>query len=197
MEIVLATHNLHKVREFRDMFKSLPHIDVLSLLNFPNYKLPEETGSTFEENAILKAEHAAKALGKWVLADDSGLVIPSIAGKPGVISKRYAGNEATDVDNRKKLMSDMKHLKGLERSGYFECVLALSSPDGLKKAVRGVCEGTVLDEERGNHGFGYDSLFIKHDYDKTFAELDETTKNRISHRRKAFERLIAILESLK
>lgn len=195
MELVLATHNLHKIREFRSMFKPFKNIDVLSLLNFPDYKLPEETGKTFEENAILKAEDAAKALNKCVLSDDSGLVVPTIGGKPGVISKRYAGEDATDAENRKKLLEEMDNFKDLERSAYFECFLALANPDGLQKCVNGHCEGYILTEERGRHGFGYDPLFVKHDYDKTFAELEEETKNRISHRRKAFEKLASILEN--
>lgn len=196
MELVLATHSLHKIREFRSMLKPFKNIDVLSLLNFPDYKLPEETGKTFVENAILKAEDAAKALNKWVLSDDSGLVVPAIGGKPGVISKRYAGEDATDAENRKKLLDEMDNLKDLERSAYFECCLALANPDGLHKFIKGHCEGYILSEERGRHGFGYDSLFVKHDYDKTFAELEEETKNRISHRRKAFEKLSPILENI-
>ncbi len=93
MELILATHNLHKIREIREMFKDLKHIDVLSLLNFPDYQLPEETGATFKENAGIKADHAAKALNHWVLSDDSGLVVPSLEGKPGVHSKRFAGED--------------------------------------------------------------------------------------------------------
>ena len=104
MEILLATANLHKLREFRDMFKSLPHIEIISLHQFPDYSLPEETGLTFKENAILKAEHAARTLNKWALADDSGLVVPSLGGEPGVFSRRYAGLEATDVENNQKLL---------------------------------------------------------------------------------------------
>lgn len=197
MEIVLATSNSHKIREFKDMFKHFPHLELLSLHQFPHYQLPEEVGKTFQENAILKAEHAAKALNKWVLADDSGLVVPALKGEPGVFSSRYAGLDATDADNRKKLLKNMQHLEDLARSAYFECCLAIASPEGLKKCVIGNCEGYILEHERGRNGFGYDALFIKHDYDKTFAELDEGTKNRISHRRKAFERLTLFLENLR
>lgn len=196
MEIVLATHNLHKVREFREMLKSLKNIDVISLLNFPNYYLPEETGTTFCENAVFKAEHACKTLNRWVLADDSGLVVPALQGRPGVFSQRYAGEEACDSENKKKLLNEMKHLVEIERSAYFECCLALASPEGLKKTVTGKCEGHITLQEKGRNGFGYDSLFIKNDYKETFAELDEHTKNRISHRRKALDRLLATLETL-
>ena len=197
MEIVIASHNLHKIRELRDMFKMFKQIDLLSLHQYPHYKLPPETGTTFEENAILKAEDAAKALKAWVLSDDSGLVVSALGGAPGVMSGRFAGEDATDAENRKKLLDTMSHLQEPDqRDAYFECCLALASPQGLKKSVKGVCSGTILKEERGNHGFGYDSLFLRHEYDKTFAEVSDSTKNRISHRRKAFEKLIATLESL-
>jgi len=196
MEIVIASGNLHKIREFRDMLKHLKHIEILSLKHFPNYKAPEEDKTTFKENAICKAEHAAKSLNKWVLADDSGLVVPALKGEPGIISRRYAGLEATDAENRKKLLERMRSLDDDSRCAYFECCLALASPVGLKKSVTGTCEGFIIDHERGNQGFGYDSLFIKNDYDKTFGELDESTKNRISHRRKAFEKIAVTLEGI-
>ncbi len=197
MELVLATHNLHKIREFREMLKGFKHIEVLSLLNFPEIQLPEETGKTFEENAILKAEYAASRLSMWVMADDSGLVVPAIQGRPGVFSQRYAGEEATDSGNRNKLLKEMATLQDLDRAAYFECSLAIAGPKGIKKTVTGKCEGYIAAAEKGNKGFGYDSLFLKHDYDKTFGELDEQTKNRISHRRKALDKLTPFLESLK
>lgn len=198
MELVLATHNLHKVREFREMLKAIKNvdIDILSLTHFPEYTPPEETGETFVENATLKAVHAAAALKKWVLADDSGLVVPALENQPGVRSRRYAGDESTDSENRQKLLKELKGKEDLDRSAYFECSLAIASPDGLKKVVSGICEGLISTSEKGRNGFGYDSLFIKNDYDKTFAELDESTKNRISHRRKAIDKLTSILESL-
>jgi XTP/dITP diphosphohydrolase len=196
MEIVIASHNLHKIREFRDMFKSLKHVDVLSLLNFSQLELPVEDGKTFQENAIIKARYTAETLKKWVLADDSGLVVPSLGGAPGIYSRRYSGEDATDAENRHKLLKDMQHLKDLERGAYFECCLALASPDGRIKTATGVCEGIILNEERGRNGFGYDPVFVKNDYDKTFAEIDEATKNRISHRRKALEKLLVTLETM-
>lgn len=196
MELIIATKNLHKLREFREMLKTFPHVDVLSLLNFPHYEQPKEEGKTFKENAILKATHAATALQKLVLADDSGLVVPALGGSPGVNSRRYAGEDATDAENRRKLLNALEGKAGHNRSAFFECFLALASPEKLIKCTSGTSEGSVLTEERGRNGFGYDSLFIKCDYDKTFAEIDEATKNRISHRRKAFEKLAATLETL-
>ncbi len=196
MQLILASRNMHKVRECRSILKQIKHLDILSLLDFPDYVPPDESGSTFEENATLKATHAAKALGGWVLADDSGLVVPSLDGRPGVRSSRFAGEHATDADNRKKLLEEMKDIQEPYRQAYFECCIVLASPEGIKKSSRGVCEGMILTKERGRQGFGYDSLFLKHDYNKTFAELEEDTKNRISHRRKALDKIFPYLESL-
>ncbi|MBS4168008.1 RdgB/HAM1 family non-canonical purine NTP pyrophosphatase [Parachlamydia sp. AcF125] len=197
MEIVVASSNLHKIREFREMFKCLPKVDLLSLLNFPHYNPPPEEGKTFQENAQRKALDAAKALGKWVLGDDSGLVVPALDGAPGIYSRRYAGEDATDAENRQKLLQNMQHLHDIQRSAYYQCSLVLASPTGeIKKNVTGICEGILLKEEKGRYGFGYDALFVKHDYDKTFAEIDDFTKNRISHRYKAFEKLLGVLQSL-
>jgi len=196
IELVIASTNIHKIREFKSMFKSDARFDVRSLLDFPDYTPPAETGETFEKNATMKATHAAAALHRWVIADDSGLVVPALGGIPGVQSARFAGDHATDADNRKKLLEKMSHLLGEDRDAYFECCIVLASPSGVKKCVKGVCEGTLLTHEKGGGGFGYDPLFIKHGYSKTFAELDETTKNRISHRRKAFDKLFLALDSL-
>jgi XTP/dITP diphosphohydrolase len=200
MEIVIASSNMHKIREIKDMLKSykgLEKLDILSLHQFPQYQPPDEDGSTFQENAETKALHAAKALNKWVIADDSGLVVSALNGEPGVYSARYAGTDATDAENRQKLLKKIERLDEVDRSAYFECCLSLASANGIKKSVRGQCEGTLLTEERGRNGFGYDPLFVKNEYDKTFAELDEKTKNKISHRRKAIEKLSIFLESLK
>ncbi len=196
MEIVIASTNMHKIREFRSLLKPLKHFDVLSLLDFPSYVPLEETGETFEEIVSTKAVHAAKALNKWALADDSGLVVPALRGEPGIRSARYAGEHATDRENCQKLLTEMSGLQESGRYAYFECWIAIASPEGLQKAEKGVCEGTIIEQERGRHGFGYDTLFRKHEYSKTFAELDETIKNRISHRRKAFDRISLFLESL-
>lgn len=196
VELVIASTNVHKVRELRNMLKSLGRFDILSLCDFPDYTPPEETGRTFEQNASLKAEHAAKILGRWVVADDSGLVVPALSGAPGVYSARYAGNDATDLENRKKLLDEMQHLMDDDRQAFFECAIALASPQGMKKCVRGTCEGLLLTKDRGSGGFGYDPIFVKHGYSKTFAELEESVKNRISHRRKALDKILPCLESL-
>ncbi|MCC5832170.1 MAG: XTP/dITP diphosphatase [Chlamydiales bacterium] len=196
MDLVVATQNGHKIREIRTLLKHLKEYDIYSLLDFPDYAPPPETGETFEANAHLKAERAAKAFGKWTLADDSGLVVPALGGAPGIYSARYAGEGASDKDNRKKLLKEMEGLKGERRFAYFECCIVLASPEGVRKTVTGYCEGMVTEEERGGNGFGYDSLFIKHDYNQTFAELGELLKNQVSHRAKALEKMLITFESL-
>jgi len=196
IELVIASTNIHKIREFRTMLKPVSRFDLLSLCDFPQYVPPEETGQTFEENATLKAVHAAKTLQRWVIADDSGLVVPALKGAPGVYSARYAGTNATDLDNRKKLLEEMHHLLEEDRNAYFECCTALASPKGIKKCTRGTCEGSLLTIERGASGFGYDPLFVKHGYSKSFAEIEESIKNRISHRRKALDKILLTLDSL-
>ncbi len=194
MEIVLATHNVHKARELREMLKTLSGLEFLTLHQFPDYLPIVEDETTFEGNALKKARHAAKTLNKPVLADDSGLVVPAIGGAPGVFSKRYAGENATDGENRKKLLKEMEGLTDVERHAFFQCVLVFVHPYGEEKVFSGITEGTILTEEKGSRGFGYDSIFLKHDYDKSFGEIDEATKNRISHRRKAFDKFATYFE---
>lgn len=196
MELIIASHNMHKIREFKAILKKFGDFDLLTLIDFPQYVPPPEVGATFEENAIQKAVHAAQTLNRWVIADDSGLVVPALNGAPGVQSRRYAHDRATDKENRQKLLQAMNHLDEPNRQAYFECWIAIASPDGLKKTAKGLSEGMITETERGSRGFGYDPLFIKHEYGKTFAELDEDTKNRISHRRKALDKLQPFLESL-
>lgn len=196
MKLVIASRNSHKIREFRFMLKDFPNFDVLSLRDFPEYIPPEESGSSFEENAKIKALDAAQKLKCIVLADDSGLVVPALNGEPGIFSARYAGENASDTENREKLIKNLKNLPEEKRTGYYECCIAIASEGGLKKIACGLCEGQLLQTPRGSHGFGYDSIFIKYDYSKTFAEIESELKNRISHRRKAFDKLITSLHSL-
>jgi len=196
MEIVIASKNLHKIREIRAILKPEYPFDYLSLLDFPEYQPPEESGETFEDNAFIKATHAANTLKRWVIADDSGLVVPALGNEPGVRSARYAGETASDKENRVKLVKALDPIPENERIGYYFCALAFASPDGIQMQVKGSCEGSLLLKARGSQGFGYDPLFLKYDYNKTFAEIDEETKNRISHRRKALDKLTPTLENL-
>jgi XTP/dITP diphosphohydrolase len=196
MELVIASRNIHKIREFRSILKKISAFDLLSLNDFPQYVPLPETSSSFEDNAVLKAMHAAQNLKRWVIADDSGLIVPALKGVPGIYSRRYAGENATDKENRQKLLSEMRHIQEPYRQAYFECWIALASPEGLKKTAKGISEGMITEQERGGLGFGYDAIFVKHEYGKTFAELEEETKNRISHRRKALDKILPVLEAI-
>jgi XTP/dITP diphosphohydrolase len=191
---VVATTNLHKLREIRALLGTALPVEIVSLWDYPDYHPPEEEGESCEENAILKARFAAEQLGEWVLADDSALVVPALGGEPGVHSARYAGEGATDRNNRRKLLQAMANLTDLQRAAYFECWLALAGPEGVVKTVRGVCEGEILTEERGAQGFGYDPIFRKHGYSKSLAELSDEVKNRISHRSHALEKIVRSIE---
>jgi XTP/dITP diphosphohydrolase len=194
--LILASRNVHKIREFRSILKGIKGLDLLSLLDFPDYIPCEEIGESFEAIAIAKAVHAAQRLNKWVIADDSGLVVPALKGRPGIHSARYAKEGATDKDKRRKLLQEMSSfLDPLQRQAYFECWIAIANPQGVQKTACGICEGMISFEERGGLGFGYDAIFIKHEYSKTFAELDENIKNRISHRRKALDKILPHFES--
>lgn len=201
MELVLATANVHKLREMRDMLKSMlrsaKNFDIISLMNFPDYKAPEESGSTFQANAEIKAVDAARTLKRWVIADDSGLVVPALNGEPGIRSRRYSGENATDKENNKKLLERMQGLQDIQRSAYYECCICVCSPEGKFKIFTGHCEGLIVDAPKGGNGFGYDPLFLKHDHQKTFGELTEDTKNRISHRRKALDKAVTFIETIK
>lgn len=196
MEIVIATRNMHKVREFREMLKVLPSVDVLSLHDFPHYQLPSFQLGSFEECAVAKATHAATALQRFILADDSGLVIPTLGGAPGPASRTYAGVDATDSDNCKKVLQQLVDKTDLDRAAYLTCTLAFADAEGVKKTVTGTCEGEITEAEHGRQGYGYDAIFRKHDYDRTFSELDENIRVRISHRRKALDKLVIYIESL-
>jgi len=196
MGLLLASLNLHKVREIRAILRDFFPGDYLSLLNYPDYTLDQEVGTSFSERAVLQSVHAAKALDQWVLVDSSGLVVPALNNEPGLHSSNYAGSEATEKEHQQKLIDKLLELPEEERTGYFVCSLALASPEGLHKQVEASCEGFLLTSPRGSGGFGFDSLFVKNDYHQTFAEMDEATKNRVSHRRKALDKLLPALKSL-
>lgn len=196
-KVIIASKNVHKIREMKQILSHVKQLDILTLLDFPSYTAPDEVGETFEEIAATKAKDAAKQLQCWAIGEDSGLVVPALKGSPGIYSKRYAGSDATDRDNRKKLLQEMSNLADDDRAAYFMCAMALATPAGeLKKLVTATCEGRIVTEEKGGNGFGYDPIFQKYDYNKTFGELEESIKNRISHRRKTLDKLLPFLESL-
>lgn len=180
--IVLATRNKNKVNEFREILKDFD-IELRSLDDFGPIPEAIEDGETFDDNAYKKALHTAKILGIPAIADDSGLVVDALDGRPGVYSARYAGPEATDEQNCNKLLQE---LAGKEnRKAQFQCVISIAVPSGPALTYEGSCEGIILTEKRGKSGFGYDPLFYFEELGKTFAELSMAEKNKVSHRGKA------------
>lgn len=194
MTIVLATRNPGKISEIEAL---LTGVRVAPAASFPGCPEPEESGRTFEENALIKARAVAGFTGKTALADDSGLEVDALGGAPGVRSARYAGASASDRDNMRRLLDALADVSYADRTARFRCVIAVVAPDGRTWTSDGVCEGRILREPRGESGFGYDPLFVPAGYDSTFAELDASTKNRISHRAMALRRIAETLGALK
>src|SRR5262245_25087931 len=187
--LVIGSRNKKKLEELQDLLGDLP-IELTDLSAFPNVPDVEESGQTFEENARLKAIGYAEATGKWVLAEDSGLVVPALKGRPGIYSARYAGTHGDDAANNKKLLAELAPLPDDRRDAYYVCVAALSSPDGEIKAVAdGRCHGVIVKEPRGSGGFGYDPLFEILEYHRTFGELSLRVKQALSHRARAMVQL--------
>ena len=189
-EIVIATNNVGKAKEFAEIFEPKGY-SVKTLRDFPELEEVEETGTTFEENARLKAETIANALQTIVLADDSGLCVDALDGQPGVYSARFAGEPKSDAANNAKLLSELGGLVGEERSAHFTCCLVLAAPNSESLVVQAECPGQIATLPAGDSGFGYDPLFIIPEYGKTFAELGMDIKNKISHRAKAIELLVS------
>ena len=186
-DIVISTGNAHKLEEIGAILKDLNYnIHSLKDVNLADLEI-EENGKTFEHNALIKARTVAKLTNMITIADDSGLEVDAIGKKPGIYSSRYAGENATDAENREKLLKALKNTPASHRGGRFVCCIAVVFPDGKEFVVRGTCEGTIGFEEKVGNGFGYDSLFIVDNYNKTFAELPPSIKNAISHRAKALE----------
>jgi XTP/dITP diphosphohydrolase len=191
-ELIIATKNSGKAREFVRMFEPLG-FQVKTLLDYEEIEDIEETGTTFEENAIIKAETVSKRLNRAVIADDSGLVIDALNGRPGVYSARYAGEQKSDEDNMDKVLNELKGVERKNRTARFYCALALAIPGKETVTVFGTCEGLILDEKRGSHGFGYDPIFFVEDSNKAMAELLPEEKSQISHRAVALRNLSKLL----
>ena len=187
MEIVIASKNKGKIVEIVNYDSAILKIDWLTFEDFKEIPDVEEIGDSFLDNAIIKAEAISKFTRKAALADDSGLIVDALGGKPGVQSSRFAGLHATDKENRDKLLDEIKSVKDPgKRSARFVCSMILWDLEkGLIFKTDGICEGSIGFEEKGTGGFGYDSIFIPEGYDRTMAELDHREKNKISHRGKA------------
>jgi XTP/dITP diphosphohydrolase len=191
--VIIATKNKGKAKEFEKLF--LPKgLAVKTLLDYPELEDVEETGTTFEENAILKAETIANVLGVRVIADDSGLEVDALEGQPGVYSARYAGIEKNDEANIDKVLKELQDVPENERAARFCCALAMAEPGKETLTVFGTCEGRILRERKGSNGFGYDPIFFVEAEGKAMAELPSEAKNKISHRANAIRKLEAVLE---
>lgn len=187
-QIVLGTKNKGKIKEFRELFK-LMGIEVLSADEVSHVPEVEEDGETFVENAIKKAETISQTLGMPALADDSGLEVDALQGQPGVLSARFAGFQATDEENNRKLIRMLEFIPPEKRTARFKCVLALAIPGQKTITAEGVCEGLILSEPEGNGGFGYDPYFYVPQRKQTMAQLPPSEKNKISHRGQALLKL--------
>lgn len=196
--LIVATHNAHKTGEIAAMLSEFPFQSITDLKSFPDLTPPEETGVTFGENAEIKALAASHAMpDALVLADDSGIEVDALDGRPGVWSARFAGENATDADNRVKLLAELASAgaRGKERSARFRCVLVVARAGEAIASFDGAVEGIVGNEEKGEGGFGYDSLFIPEGHCETFGQLSEEVKASMSHRARAMEKFKAWLRT--
>ncbi|WP_249313323.1 XTP/dITP diphosphatase [Congzhengia minquanensis] len=191
-KLLVATGNQGKLKEIREI---LSDIEVLGLSDAGIECDVEETGTTFAENAYIKAFEISKRTGLPVLADDSGLEVEALGGRPGVYSARFAGEHATDDENVKKLLAELKDVPKDKRGARFACAMCLIFPGGRKIETFGTsCPGIIVDRKRGENGFGYDPVFFAPEYGKTFSEMTMEEKNKVSHRKAA---LTALSEKLK
>jgi XTP/dITP diphosphohydrolase len=186
-ELLLATTNSGKIVEYKSLLASLP-LRLRNLAEFSGVEDVEETGKTFSDNAILKAQSYAGQTGLWTLADDSGLEVDALGGAPGVFSARYGGEGATDAERVERLLGELSQAAVTQRSARFICVIALADPEGQIASIStGKCEGRIANAPRGTHGFGYDPVFIPEGFRQTFGELPQEIKQRISHRALALQ----------
>ena len=190
-KLIVATKNKGKLKEIREI---LDGVEVIGLCDLPLSLDIVEDGSTFEENALKKAEVLMRELSAPVLADDSGLEVDALGGRPGVFSARYAGENASDEDNMNKLLDELGNTPTDQRGARFVCVMCLVTPDGKHYTARGETKGRILNAPQGENGFGYDPIFFLPEYGCTSAELSMEEKNKISHRGKALQ---AIKEELR
>lgn len=192
MKLFIATSNPNKVKEMKEILADFD-LEILSKEDVGELPEVKEDKSTFAGNALKKAKVIQQEVGIPTVADDSGLAVDALDGKPGVYSARFAGEDATDQDNNRKLLGLLSGLEDDRRRAHFVCVMAFIDTTGDEEIVEGRCHGEIGFEPRGNNGFGYDPLFIPEGYKKTFAELDSRIKNKISHRAKALDKLKRVL----
>lgn len=195
MKLVIATANAGKLAEYKELLVGLPYT-ILSLADYPEVGEIAETGLTFQENAALKAQKISQHSGELTLADDSGLEVDALGGRPGVYSARFAGPQATDKENNTRLLRELEGLALAERTARFRAVIALSAPYKKTLFAEGICKGVINKKPLGDGGFGYDPLFLLPELGLTFAQLSAAEKNRISHRARALEKIRLLLEKL-
>uniref|UniRef100_A0A7C4EJP6 dITP/XTP pyrophosphatase n=1 Tax=Thermodesulfovibrio aggregans TaxID=86166 RepID=A0A7C4EJP6_9BACT len=195
MKIVLATRNRKKLEELQRILSDL-EITLLSIQDFEDIEEVKENAVSFEENALKKARYVAQKTGLPAIADDSGLEVDALQGRPGVKSARYAGDYATDEENVKKLLMELKNVPADRRTARFICYIALVFPDGKEYILSGFVNGRITEEPKGSYGFGYDPVFQPEGFEKTFAEMLPDEKDSISHRKKALEQLKKLLSEL-
>ncbi len=192
MQLLIATTNQGKVREYQQLLSGLNCV-LVSLADIGVVQEVAETGSTYEENALLKAREYASLSGLLTLADDSGLEVDALDGRPGVYSARYASDSSTRI---RKLLAEMQNIPAGQRTARFHCVIALAWPDGKSQITSGACEGWITAEARGHNGFGFDPVFFVPECGVTMAELSDAVKNQVSHRARAAQKMRPILERI-
>lgn len=195
-EIVLGTGNAKKAAEARELLAPFGWT-VKTLADFPTAPEIVEDGETFAANAAIKAIKTAQHYNRFGMGEDSGLMVDALKGAPGIYSARYSGENATDQSNNEKLMQELTDVPDAKRSAGYVCSVAIASPDGeVVLAVEGTCRGRIIREARGTNGFGYDPYFLLPEYHRTFGELGSVVKRRISHRARAFTKLIPLLDGI-
>ncbi len=195
MNIIIATYNQGKVKEIKKIYKNLG-INFLSLTNFSKIKKIKEQFKTYEENALQKARTISELTGLTALADDSGIEIDALDGKPGVFSARFGGTKISDKERNMKILRLLENRPEGLRKAKFVCVIAIVKPSGKHYIVKSSCRGRIIGKPRGESGFGYDPIFFVPKYNKTFAEMNADLKNKISHRGKALRKAEKILQKL-
>lgn len=195
--LVIATHNQKKAREMMEILcERFPELEIVTLNEYSGVPEPEETGATYAENAIIKAESAARWTGEWCLADDAGLEIDALYGHPGLYSKRFEGEETPFEEKMKRILERMDGLTNGHRSARFRCAIALANPYEPTSTFEDICEGSIAYKPMGQNGFGYDPIFFLPELGCTMAELTPQEKHQVSHRGKVLGKLADKLEEM-
>jgi XTP/dITP diphosphohydrolase len=192
--LVIASRNSGKLREIGDLL-AVHGVAVIGIASFPGVPEIVEDGASFAENAAKKAAETARRLSEWVLGEDSGLVVDALKGAPGIFSARFSGPDATDEANNAKLLEELTGVPDVRRTAHYVCNVAVADPQGsIRLQLEAACHGRITTHARGSNGFGYDPYFLIPEYHRTFGELSPVVKRHLSHRGRAFERIIPPLK---